>query len=847
MTVKKDVRRVLWFDDPMAQDIRVVGGKNASLATMIQGLSSKGLRFPRGFVVSAAAYREFLAENDLAPKIRKILASLDKSNLQELTVRGEEIRHLIMKAPLSEELIEDLREAYHMLCHTIQVEHLDVAVRSSATAEDLPEASFAGQQESYLNVRGDDMLILTAKQCFASLYTNRAISYRIDQGFKELDIALSVGVQEMIRSDLGTSGVMFTLDTESGFRDVILINASYGLGEAIVQGAVNPDEYSVFKPTLGVSPCPVLRKKKGQKASKVIYDTEAGRGTKTVPTSADDQDRFALSEAEILGLSVWGRAIEDFFSAKLGQSVPMDIEWAKDGRTGDFFIVQARPETVHAVRQSAEGAAAEAPATMEVFTLPKKSRVLLEGVAVGERIAAGRVCIVDDVQSLSRLKQGDILVSDKTDPDWEPSMRIASGIITNRGGRTCHAAIVSRELGLPAIVGTKTGTESLQDGQDVTLSCAEGEVGKVYEGVLPIEKMQVEVGAEAAPLTAIMLNVANPEEAFRLAKIPNDGVGLARIEFIIAHYIKVHPMALLADSKDLTPEVDREIAALTRQYPERSQYFVDLLAEGVGMIAAAFYPKPVIVRFSDFKSNEYAHLLGGEKYEPVESNPMIGFRGASRYYSESYRLGFGLECRAIEKVRKHMGLTNVAVMVPFCRTVDEGRKVMAEMARHGLRRGEDGLLVYVMCEIPSNVILAHEFAEIFDGFSIGSNDLTQLTLGIDRDSELLAPLFDERNDAVTSLIASAIQGAHKKNRPIGICGQAPSDYPDFAAFLVHQGIDSISLNPDVALKMRQRILMIERAQEVSLETSGVRADHEHRSKRRWRTPHRSMSSHQIGG
>ncbi len=847
MALGKDARRVLWFDDPLAQEVKVVGGKNASLAQMVQSLGSKGLRFPRGFVVSAEAYREFMDENDLAPKIQKILATLDKSKVENLSVIGEEIRHLMLKASLSEELIEDIREAYQMLCRSTHVEHLDVAVRSSATAEDLPEASFAGQQETYLNIRGDDLVVKAVHRCFASLYTDRAISYRIDKGFIQHDIALSVGVQEMIRSDLATSGVMFTLDTESGFRDVILINASYGLGEAIVGGAVNPDEYYVFKPNLGISACPILRKKKGQKAIKVIYDTEARTGTKTVANVAREQNSFALSDSEILGLALWGRVIEEHFSAKNGRLTPMDIEWAKDGRTGDFYIVQARPETVHGALSVSQESAVASPSVVEVYALKEKSQVLIEGVAIGEKIASGKICLIDNVKDLHRLKQGDILVSDKTDPDWEPSMRLASGIITNRGGRTCHAAIVSRELGLPAIVGTKNATTLLKDGQSVTLSCAEGEVGKVYEGALAIEKSKVEVSEEASPLTAIMMNVANPEEAFRLAKIPNDGVGLARIEFIIAHYIKVHPMALLADPKDLDPDVNRQIEALTAGYTDPAQYFVDLLAEGVGMIAAAFYPKPVIVRFSDFKTDEYAHLLGGEKYEPKEANPMLGFRGASRYYSDAYRLGFGLECRALAKVRRDMGLTNVAVMIPFCRTVDEGRKVIAEMSRCGLTRGDDGLLVYVMCEIPSNVILAEEFAEIFDGFSIGSNDLTQLTLGIDRDSELLTGLFDERNEAVTQLISMAIKAAHKQDRAIGICGQAPSDYPDFAAFLVHQGIDSISLNPDVAVKMRHLILSMERAREQRENHSPKHPAIKRGSRHRWRAPHKSTSLHHLEG
>ena len=839
-SAQKD-QRVVWFDDPLAKDIRLVGGKNAALADMIQGLGGQGLRFPRGFIVSAAAYRGFLNENEVGPKISKILSSFDETQMEHLPVIGEEIRHLIMKATFSDDLKEDIREAYHMLCRSVGASDLDVAVRSSATAEDLPEASFAGQQESYLNVRGDDALLVSIQRCFASLYTDRAISYRMHHGFVSHDLAISVGVQEMIRSDLASSGVMFTLDTESGFRDVILISASFGLGEAIVKGLVNPDEYTVFKPTLGVSPCPILRRKKGQKFCKIVYDPENHGGTKTIETSTVEQETFALSDSEILGLSVWGKIIEAYFSSRLDRLTPMDIEWAKDGRSGDFFILQARPETVHS-QELLLGKGSHSEATsIDLYSLPQKSEVLLEGVAVGEKIAVGTVRIIEDVKDLTCLKPGEILVTDKTDPDWEPSMRVASGIITNRGGRTCHAAIVSRELGLPAIVGTKMGTSTLKEGDQITLSCAEGDVGKVYAGALAIEKSRVEIAEETSPLTAIMLNVANPDEAFHLAKLPNDGVGLARIEFIIAHSIKIHPMALLANPKDLDPEVGDKIAELTKGYADRGQYFVDLLAEGVGVIAAAFYPRPVIVRFSDFKTDEYANLLGGSSYEPHESNPMMGFRGASRYYSDVYRLGFGLECQAIVKVRRDMGLTNVAVMIPFCRTVDEGRKVIGEMRKHGLNRGEDGLLIYCMCEVPSNVILAHEFAAIFDGFSIGSNDLTQLTLGVDRDSELLAPLFDERNEAVTSLIASVIKAAHKHDMPIGICGQAPSDYPDFAAFLVHQGIDSISLNPDVAVKMRREIVRIEKSIELIGEPS---EEHPHvrvtghrklRGRHRWKT------------
>ena len=681
---------------------------------------------------------------------------------------------------------------------------MDVAVRSSATAEDLPEASFAGQQETYLNVQGHAALLEACKRCFASLFTDRAISYRVDKGFDHDKIALSIGVQRMVRSDLATAGVMFTIDTESGFRDAVLINAAYGLGENVVQGSVNPDEYYVFKPTLRQGYRPILQKVLGTKEFKLVYDIGGGKMVKNVPVPPDDRLRFAVSEDDILTLARWACIIEDHYSEKKGQLTPMDTEWAKDGHTGELFILQARPETVQSLKTGD---------VLEIYRLKERGRVLVTGRSVGEKIAQGKARVIKNVQYLQQFQAGEVLVTDKTDPDWEPIMKKAAAIITNRGGRTCHAAIVSRELGVPAIVGTERGTEALRDGQEVTVSCAEGDIGNVYEGMLPFDVQKTDVKDMARPRTKVMMNVGNPEEAFSLSFIPNDGVGLAREEFIITTYIKVHPMALLDYDKIDDPAVKSAIDQLTAGYADKPQFYIDKLAQGVSMIAAAFYPKDVILRLSDFKTNEYANLVGGKKYEPQEENPMIGFRGASRYYNPRYQAGFALECRAMKKVRDEMGLKNLKLMIPFCRTVEEARLVQVEMEKHGLRRGEDGLEIYVMCEIPSNVILADQFAAVFDGFSIGSNDLTQLILGVDRDSEIVAHIFDERNDAVKSMIAQVIRTAREKGRKIGICGQAPSDYPEFAQFLVEQGIDSISLNPDTVLKTTAAILEKEQALE----------------------------------
>jgi pyruvate, water dikinase len=814
---------IKWFRELSIGDIPLVGGKNASLGEMFRELAPKGVKVPDGFAITSDAYRHFLRSAGLDAEITRLLCGLDTRDMDNLRQRGNLVRHAILAAELPADLEGAILTAYAELQGS-DAEPVDVAVRSSATAEDLPDASFAGQQETYLNVQGRLALVDACRRCFASLFTDRAISYRVDKGFDHFKIALSIGVQRMVRADLAASGVMFTLDTETGFRDAVLINAAYGLGENVVQGSVNPDEYYVFKPTLKAGFRPVLQKIAGTKEFKMVYDTSGGRMVKNIPVAPGDRVKFAINDDEILQLARWACVIEDHYSAKRGHPTPMDIEWAKDGRTGELFIVQARPETVQS-RKAAE--------VIETFKLRQRGKVLVTGRSVGEKIAAGPVRVIKSAEFINQFKDGEILVTDKTDPDWEPIMKKAAAIVTNRGGRTCHAAIVSRELGVPAIVGTEHGTELLTDGQMVTVSCAEGDTGFVYDGKLPFDVTRTSLKNLGHPRTKVMMNVGNPEEAFSLSFIPNDGVGLAREEFIITTYIKAHPLALLdyersaehrsagadgglkAEQCSALPPLDAatraQLDALTAGYVDKPQFFVDKLAQGVAMIAAAFYPKDVILRLSDFKTNEYANLIGGRAYEPSEENPMIGFRGASRYYHPRYQAGFALECKAVKKVRDEMGLTNLKVMIPFCRTVEEGRRVQAEMAKHGLRRGENGLELYVMCEIPSNVILADEFADIFDGFSIGSNDLTQLTLGVDRDSEIVAPIFDERNAAVKKLIAQVIAVCRKRGRKIGICGQAPSDYPEFAQFLVEQGINSISLNPDTVLKTTLAILERERA------------------------------------
>lgn len=791
---------IRWFAETSIADIPLVGGKNASLGEMYRELASRGVQVPNGFAITAEAYWHFLKETGTDVKVRNILDRLMPDDVQSLRACGHEVRQAITAATLPVDLQTSIITAYDKLSGGPD-KSLDVAVRSSATAEDLPDASFAGQQETYLNVQGHAQLLETCKRCFASLFTDRAISYRRHKGFDDFRIGLSIGVQRMVRSDLATSGVMFSIDTETGFRNAVLINAAYGLGENVVQGAVNPDEYLVFKPTLAGGYRPILQKRLGNKEFKLIYDLGGGRMTRNVPVPMEERARFAITDNEILILARWACIIEEHYSKTRGVFTPMDMEWAKDGITGELWIVQARPETVQSQKDVN---------VQENYSLKENGQVLVRGRSVGEKIGQGPVHVITHARHLEEFRTGEVLVTDKTDPDWEPTMKKAAAIVTNRGGRTCHAAIVSRELGLPAVVGTENGTEKLQNGQAVTVSCAEGDEGHVYEGRLKFEIERLDMRTAERPITKVMMNIGNPEEAFRLSFLPNDGVGLAREEFIISTYIKIHPQALLDYDRLTDVDVKREIDRLTTGYVDKPQYFVEKLAQGVATIAAAFYPKDVIVRLSDFKTNEYANLIGGKPYEPVEENPMLGFRGASRYYDDRYRDAFALECHAMKKVREEMGLTNLKLMIPFCRTVEEGRLVLAEMSKNGLTRGENGLEVYVMCEIPSNVILAEQFAEIFDGFSIGSNDLTQLVLGVDRDSEIVAHVFDERNPAVMTLISNVIQKAQAKGRKIGICGQAPSDYPEFARFLVGQGIDSISLNPDSLLKTTSAILEMER-------------------------------------
>lgn len=793
--------RILWLNQIGANDVAIVGGKTSSLGEMYNQLSSLGIRVPNGFAITAQGFKDHLAENKLVNLLNDCFAEMNPRSIQDMEQKAYWARQLILTSPLPANLEKEIVDAYEKLSAEFGEAETDVAVRSSATAEDLPGASFAGQQETYLNVKGKHRLIEACRKCFASLYTERAISYRSQFGFEQLQVSLSVCIQKMVRSDLASSGVIFTLDTETGFQNAVIISASYGLGENIVQGVVTPDEYSVFKPTLQGSYRPILRKELGSKEMKLVCDTGGEKMTKNIPVSAEDRQKYALSDDDILALAKWAVAIEEHYTKINGHKTPMDIEWAKDGVSEKVFILQARPETVQAKRQ---------PTQITEYHLQQKGKVLVTGHSVGSKVGQGSVRVIHHVSECVQLQPGEIIVADKTDPDWEPFMKSAAAIITNQGSRTCHAAIVSRELGIPAIVGAAGATEVLRTQQKVTVSCAEGEVGKVYEGLLGYKVEEFNLSEFDTPQTKIMMNVADPANAFALSFLPQQGVGLAREEFIISNHVKIHPLALVHfdELKDL--KAKSEIAQLTNRYTDKTQYFVDKLAEGIALIAAAFYPKDVILRLSDFKSNEYAHLLGGEEFEMKEENPMIGFRGASRYYDEHYEKGFALECKAVKKVRDEIGLLNLKVMIPFCRTPDEGKKVLAEMKKHQLVQGDRGLEVYMMCEIPSNVILAEQFSEIFDGFSIGSNDLTQLVLGVDRDSALVSGLFDERNPAVLSMIAQVIRVAKMKGKKIGICGQAPSDFPEFAAFLVQQGIDSISLNSDAVIKTTQVVLNAER-------------------------------------
>ncbi|CAN5410477.1 phosphoenolpyruvate synthase [soil metagenome] len=771
---------VLPFEAMGLGDIAQVGGKNASLGEMVQQLGPAGVRVPEGFAVTANAYRALIAGAGLAPAISEAIAHYRNSAVL-LHDTGEAIRAMIGGAALPVAVAEAIRHGYRDLCRRAGGDDIAVAVRSSATAEDLPDASFAGQQETFLNVRGETALIAACRRCYASLFTDRAISYREAKGFDHLDVALSIGVQRMVRSDLAGSGVMFSLDTETGFPDMVSISAAWGLGEPVVQGSVDPDLYRVFKPLLATSGLrPIIERKCGGKARKMRY-AQGGSGTRVVRTSKAERQALVLDDNEILTLARWAVAVEAHYGR------PMDMEWAKDGESGALFLVQARPETVHA---------AHAASTLRRWHLDGTGKLLATGSAVGQAIASGPVCRIRDARDIERFVDGAILVTEMTDPDWVPVMRRAAGIVTDHGGATSHAAIVSRELGVPAVVGTGTATHVLADGDAITISCAQGEEGRVYAGLIPYSSEEIAVDALPATRTELMLNLADPEAALAWWRLPAKGVGLARIEFIVSNHVRVHPMALVHPERVSDPATRRRIAALTQGFADPRDYFVSTLALGIARIAAVFHPHPAIVRLSDFKTNEYAGLLGGADFEPAEENPMLGFRGASRYYHERYREGFALECRALKQVRETIGLGNIVVMVPFCRTPEEARLVLAEMAANGLVRGENGLEVYMMCEIPANIVLTEEFSARFDGFSIGSNDLTQLVLGIDRDSAVLASLFDERNPAVTQLIADFIRRAHICGAKVGICGQAPSNYPEFAQFLVEQGIDSISLNPD---------------------------------------------------
>ncbi len=774
---------VLWLDSLRMSDLGKVGGKNASLGEMIGHLAQLGVSVPGGFATTAQAFQDYLEKSGLARRIQDRLATLDVEDVDALTRAGTEIRGWIVDTALPAELDQAIRDAYVKLCADAGSTDIAVAVRSSATAEDLPDASFAGQQETFLNVVGIDDVLHKVKEVFASLYNDRAIAYRVHHGFKHEDVFLSAGVQLMVRSDVGASGVLFTLDTESGFRDAVFVTGSYGLGEMVVQGAVNPDEFYVYKPTLKAGKPAILRRQIGAKQQRMVYSDKPGERVRVEDTPAADRARFCISDADVHELAKQSLVIEQHYGR------PMDIEWAKDGVTGKLYIVQARPETVKSRSHATQ---------IERFQLGQRGKVLAEGRSIGQKIGSGKARVIRSIKDMSRVEPGDVLVADMTDPDWEPVMKRAAAIVTNRGGRTCHAAIIARELGVPAVVGTGNALDAIPDGAEVTISCAEGDTGFIYEGKLPFERITADLGAMPPAPLKIMMNVANPERAFDFAMLPNAGVGLARLEMIIASHIAVHPKALLEYDKQ-DAETKRLIDERIAGYASPVDFYVDRLAEGIATITAAFAPNPVIVRLSDFKSNEYANLIGGKRYEPHEENPMIGFRGASRYVDPSFEDAFALECRAVKKVRETMGLDNAWVMIPFVRTLAEGRKVIEVLARHGLKQGEHGLKVIMMCEVPSNALLADEFLDIFDGYSIGSNDLTQLTLGLDRDSAIVASLFDERDPAVKKLLAMAISTARKKGKYIGICGQGPSDHPDLAEWLMDQGIESVSLNPDTVV------------------------------------------------
>lgn len=792
--MSKQNQYIRWFEELTINDIPLVGGKNASLGEMYRELATEGVIVPNGFAITAEAYRYMLDQAGAWPHLHELLDHVDADDVADLAGRAQKARDLVYAAPLPADLQQQILDAFGQLQQQYQ-EDLTVAVRSSATAEDLPTASFAGQQDTYLNIRGGQALLDACKRCFASLFTDRAIHYRLDQGFDHFKIGLSIGVMKMVRSDLAASGVMFSLDTESGFSDAVFITGAYGLGENVVQGAVDPDEFYVHKPTFAQGYRAVLRRTLGAKKIKMIYsDGSTREPIRNVATSNHERRQFCIDDAEVLQLADYALKIERHYGR------PMDMEWAKDGLDGKLYIVQARPETV---------ASQKVGNVLEQYQLKQPGEAMVKGHAVGSKIAVGQARVIDNVAKLGSFKPGEVLVADMTTPDWEPVMKTAAAIVTNRGGRTCHAAIIARELGVPAVIGCENATAALTSGSVVTVSCAEGDVGKVYAGRLDFEVKQTDLSQLQRPKTKIMLNLGNPELAFKLSFLPNDGVGLARMEFIITEYIKAHPMALIHPEKVEDAGELEQLQQLIEAYAKPAEFFIQRLAEGVGTIAAAFYPKPVVVRMSDFKTNEYATLLGGRWFERDEANPMIGFRGASRYVHPAYAEGFALECAAMKRVREQMGLKNVVLMIPFCRRLEEAERVLAYMAELGLKRGDDGLEIYVMCEIPNNVILIDEFAKLFDGFSIGSNDLTQLTLGVDRDSEIVANDFDERDAGVKTMIKWAVEGARRNGRHSGLCGQAPSDYPEMAEYLVEIGIDSMSLNPDTVLETTQRILALE--------------------------------------
>ena len=791
---------IRWFSEIGADDVASVGGKNASLGEMYRALTPHGVHVPNGFAITAEAYRRTLELSGALPRLRDALAGLDVQDVDDLARRAQRAREIVLAATLPEELTREILAAHARLRAECGAD-MSFAVRSSATAEDLPTASFAGQHESFLNISGEARLLDSVRLCFASLFKDRAIAYRVDKGFDHFRIAQSVCVMQMVRSDRAASGVMFTLDTDTGFRDVVFITGAYGLGENVVQGTVDPDEFYVFKPTMKLGRRAVLRRKLGGKEVRLVYSKTAGREpTCNLPTPPEDRARYCIDDADALALADAAVVIEDHYSRHAGCPTPMDIEWAKDGLDGRIYIVQARPETV---------ASRKPLHRIDEYRLCPRAAPVVTGRAVGATVAVGKARVVTDVMALGQFQAGEVLVADTTMPDWGTVMKIAAAVVTNRGGRTCHAAIVARELGIPAVIGCEDATSRIRTGDEVTVSCAEGAEGRVYAGAVPFEKTSIELSTLGQPQTHLMVNLGNPDSAFQTARLPTDGVGLARMEFIVAEHIKVHPMALVHPEKISDPGQRAEIERLTRTFERPADYFVRELSEGVGMIAAAFYPKPVIVRMSDFKTNEYASLLGGSSFEPKEENPMIGFRGASRYTHPAYEEGFALECAAMKRVREEMGLVNVKLMIPFCRRVQEAARVLEAMAAHGLRRGDNGLEIYVMCEIPNNVIQVDAFARLFDGFSIGSNDLTQLVLGVDRDSRIVAFDFDERDDGVKAMIRQAVEGARRNGRHVGICGQAPSDYPEMAAYLVELGIDSMSVTPDTLLKITRDVLAVE--------------------------------------